>query len=292
MKIASLDLLATLVAVAESSNLIEASRKLGLSQPAVTAHLQRLERSAPYPLFTYQGKRKVLTRFGQSVYESARAGLQNLDQGINEVVQAYAAPENLTLRVGCRREIFTVVARNFRFPGRVEFFALSNHKAVTRVLDRSIDIAVSYERPDTPDIVAKKIFSFGCRLVVHRSWLPRGMTELTLEWASSREFLCKVPSLAYRREAPLQREWLRSQGIDPATLTPRMLCEDWRLLVHLVEAAAGYCVIPANNDTTSPDVLGVDLPASVLPKVPHYALFHRELRRIPAFQKLLAQAET
>ena len=291
MKIPSLDLLSTLVAVAESPNLIEASRVLGISQPAVTAHLQRLEQSAPYPLFTFQGKRKVLTRFGQSVYESARDNLQELEQGLAEVVQAYAQPEKLTLRVGCRREIFTVVARKFRFPGRVEFSALSNHKAVSRLLDRSIDIAVSYSRPEAADIMAKKIFTFGSRLVVHKKWIEHSHP-LTLSLASSTEFLTRVPALAYRREAPLLREWLIAQAIDPSKITPRMLCEDWRLLMHLVEAGAGYCVLPSNNETTSPDVLGIDLPSTVLPQVPYYALFHQELRRIPGFENLLAQVES
>ena len=290
MKIPSLDLLSTLVAVAESPNLIEASRRLGMSQPAVTQHLQKLEQSSPYPLFTYQGKRKVLTRFGETLYESARSDLLRLEQGIARVTQAYALPENLTLRLGCRREIFSVAARKFHFPGRVEFSALSSQQALERLFDRSIDIAVSARRPDAHEIVARKIFNYDTRIVVHKKWL-QGSDTFTLHQASSPEFLTRVPALAYRRDAPLLREWLTAQGISPNSITPRILCEDWRILMQLVEAHAGYALIPAHTPSFSPEVVSLPVPTSVIPEVTFYALFHRELRKIPAFKELLAQIE-
>ena len=59
------EILEIIVAMAESRNMVEASRRLGLSQPAVSAKLKLLEQQSPISVFVFQGKKKILTRFAE-----------------------------------------------------------------------------------------------------------------------------------------------------------------------------------------------------------------------------------
>jgi DNA-binding transcriptional LysR family regulator len=53
-----LDLLRSYVAFVESSNMVEAAAKLGVSQPLLTKHLQLLEEISDQPLFAFEGRKK------------------------------------------------------------------------------------------------------------------------------------------------------------------------------------------------------------------------------------------
>ena len=79
----SFDLFKVLIAVAESKNFREAAEKLQISQPAVTFKLRELESTQPLPLFSLEGKRKVLTHFRRSLYELAKKGTSDFERQID-----------------------------------------------------------------------------------------------------------------------------------------------------------------------------------------------------------------
>jgi len=68
-----LNLLATLVAVAESGGLTAAGRRLGLSQPAVHHQLARLSEAAGRPLYRREGRTLVLTAAGRRLVALGRS---------------------------------------------------------------------------------------------------------------------------------------------------------------------------------------------------------------------------
>jgi DNA-binding transcriptional LysR family regulator len=288
MELPSLDLLRSLVAFAESRNLVEAAQRLGLSQPAVSIHLKRLEGATPVPVFSVEGKRKVLTHYGRALYVATRRELNRLEQSLEHVDRIYAFPEKLTLRVGARREIVHRVAQCIDFPGKIHFSTLSSQRAVARLLDHTVDLAVSHDQPDHPEIISRRLFSNGVMWVAHRKWL--GSQEATLEMAADRSFLSKVPCLAYREDAPFLREWALHQGLRLRDLNIRYVCEDWASIIKLVEAGAGYSLVPDDMEVSSALVSTIGIPSSVIPKITHYALFHPDLRKIPAFKSFLKPA--
>jgi LysR family transcriptional activator of mexEF-oprN operon len=73
-----LNLLRVFVVVAESGSVTQASERLYLTQPAVSAALKRLTRAVGAPLFTRQGRGIVLTARGRRVLDRARPHLEGL----------------------------------------------------------------------------------------------------------------------------------------------------------------------------------------------------------------------
>jgi DNA-binding transcriptional LysR family regulator len=67
-------------AIADSGSLTKAAAALGLSQPALTAQLQRVERELGGPLFTRGRQGATPTRLGEFVLSRARATLMNMDE--------------------------------------------------------------------------------------------------------------------------------------------------------------------------------------------------------------------
>ena len=74
------DVIRTVVAIAETGSLSRAARKLGLSQPAVTSQIKRIEEIIGGSLFAKSSNGSVPTDFGRQFLEHARRMLDANDQ--------------------------------------------------------------------------------------------------------------------------------------------------------------------------------------------------------------------
>ncbi len=286
MRTPGVELFEVLIAAAESRSLNEAAEKLRLSQPAVSVKLQALERLAPLPLFSVQGRRKVLTHYGRELYTIARENQQQLAKSFEALNRQYAAPELLTLRVGCRKELFEDLVGKFRFAGKIEFTSLSSSEAVDRLMANEIDIAVAYGNllPNSPEIMAKKVLESVTEFAVHRRLLPKKFTDALTR---DRAFLTETPCVSYLGGGHALTDWTSHLGIPFSSLKVAAVAEDWRVLLTLIEQGWGYGIVPGHIKAGGGDVVRFPMLNSVLTKYTFYALFRKDLRKIPAFQKLL-----
>src|SRR4051794_33298155 len=97
-------LLKILIAFAESKSLVAASERLGITQPAVSQRLSRLQAGLPQPLYAFEGRRKVLTHYGRALYELAKENEAHLVQGLENLNRRYSSGSGLVMRVGGRKE--------------------------------------------------------------------------------------------------------------------------------------------------------------------------------------------
>ena len=106
MKQLSLDNLRTFVTVVDLGGYAKAGEKIGLSQPAVSLQIKRLEQQLSKRLFTKQGQRQVVNRDGLSLYTTAQTML-DLNDGIFRQFQ----PTSLKgrLRLGIPSEFATTL---------------------------------------------------------------------------------------------------------------------------------------------------------------------------------------
>jgi DNA-binding transcriptional LysR family regulator len=81
MKQLSLDNLRTFVTVVDLGGFAKAGEKIGLSQPAVSLQIKRLEQQLSKRLFAKQGQRQIVNRYGLSLYKTAQTML-DLNDGI------------------------------------------------------------------------------------------------------------------------------------------------------------------------------------------------------------------
>ena len=282
-----LDLLKTFIIFAKSKNITEAAKLLRISQPAVSLQLQRLERTVKHPLFSQEGKRKVLTPFGRAVFEELSPILGQVQGALEGVERRFADPASLSLRIGARAEILSRVVQRIQFPGAIQFVPLGTQKAVDQLLAHEIDIAISYLRPDLAHIHARKVFSDRVQWVCHKSL----MKNLTLEKAhASIDFMTETPFLAYKPEAPFLKEWFTHLGQASALKKIRVhrICEDWNAILKLVEEEQGFSLIPSSIEVKSPSLQSKLLPTEALPEMTFYALYHFDLMKIAAIEKTLS----
>src|SRR4051812_36584928 len=100
MNLPDVRLLQTFVIFAESDSIVAAAARLGLSQPAFSFQLKKLEDVLPHPVLTFKGKRKVLTHYGRSLYQSLKRGFDRLDLAYESANRMYASAEHVELRIG------------------------------------------------------------------------------------------------------------------------------------------------------------------------------------------------
>jgi DNA-binding transcriptional LysR family regulator len=240
MKVPGIELLEVLIAAAESRNLVQAAEKLKISQPAVSVKLKALNALAPLPLFSYEGKRKVLTHYGRELYKIAKLSQEQMFARYEDLNRRYASAENLTLKVGARRELFESLAQRLKFPGRVAFRSMTSAEAVHQLMDHKVDIAISYILPDSSDIVAKKTFESTAQFVVHKRLLK---SKSHRDLVRDRDFLLQTPCVLYHEDGHFLQEWTAHLDIPFEQLNVRGIAEDWRTVQSLVAEGWGYGVV-------------------------------------------------
>lgn len=85
------ELLQTLVVVVKAGRFDAAAAQLGVSGPRVSQQMKELEQLVGAPLFSWQGRVKVLTQAGQVVYAHANTIMtchDEMNRVLSKVIQA------------------------------------------------------------------------------------------------------------------------------------------------------------------------------------------------------------
>ncbi|SHG38555.1 LysR family transcriptional regulator [Streptoalloteichus hindustanus] len=88
-----------LCAIADTSSLTQAATRLGLSQPALTAQLQRIERMVGAEVFDRARSDARITAYGRMLVDAARGVLAGVDH-LQAITRNTTEPAGTVLRVG------------------------------------------------------------------------------------------------------------------------------------------------------------------------------------------------
>ncbi|MCX7781548.1 MAG: LysR family transcriptional regulator [Negativicutes bacterium] len=113
--------LSVFIAVAEEENFTAAAKKLNLTQPTVSFHIDSLEKQFGCPLVTRTSKGVTLTPYGRRLYESALAIDKNLKLAYHEI-QSMLEGSNGHIVIGA-----STIPGEFILPGLIARF-LRQHK--------------------------------------------------------------------------------------------------------------------------------------------------------------------
>nr|WP_042183599.1 LysR family transcriptional regulator [Kibdelosporangium sp. MJ126-NF4]CEL15589.1 transcriptional regulator, LysR family [Kibdelosporangium sp. MJ126-NF4]CTQ98253.1 transcriptional regulator, LysR family [Kibdelosporangium sp. MJ126-NF4] len=142
-----------LVTIADAGSVTAAAKKLGLSQPALTAQLQRIERSLGGVLFARRADGCVLTSLGMDVLTHARAvlyGMQSIRQRVEQHAQQPRA--DMPVRIGgycgfLHVHVARWVAQSSWATGVRVWEELNPQSTVDMVARGDLDMALFYEWP-------------------------------------------------------------------------------------------------------------------------------------------------
>jgi DNA-binding transcriptional LysR family regulator len=154
-----IELLRTLVAVADFKNFTRAAQSLGLTQPAVSAQIKRLQTLLATELFDKSSAGVVLTREGKAVLTYARRLLSINDQILQVATQE---PSSRILRIGVSGDyVATFLPRAFTRLGRQSIYrrfhitgTMNNEKLLHDLRTGELDLIVAWT-PDRPEVDAR-----------------------------------------------------------------------------------------------------------------------------------------
>jgi DNA-binding transcriptional LysR family regulator len=230
----SVDSWLAILAMEKSGDLVNAAKSLGVTQPALSFHLKKLEEQMGFTLFSFSGKRKVLTKIGQAYVEELKVGLQTLHDAHDKVLKAASELSHQKLRVAGRRELL-VPLLPFPFPGKIELLQTTSADAMKALRDHQVDLAISVRPLDSNDLLAKLFFESGFKIIAPKTWKLRN-----LEWESLRT----KPVIAYGNHQAYLEEYLKWKQVKIKDLTVSRVVEDWFSVVELVRHGLGWAVIP------------------------------------------------
>ena len=145
MKNISTDSLRTFVMVVEASGFAKSGDLLGLSQPAVSLQIKRLEDLLGYKLFKKQGQRQVLNQYGELLLPMAKQMMQH-----NDAILQLFTSESITgrVRLGIPSEFAARI-----LPSIIGDFVALYPEVSLEVKSRLSKHLLSQERQDQFDLV-------------------------------------------------------------------------------------------------------------------------------------------
>jgi DNA-binding transcriptional LysR family regulator len=143
------------VAVADELNMTRAAARLHLSQPALSAALQRLEREVGVSLLQRHGRGVALTAAGEAFVSKARIVLARADDAVETMKDA---PASASIVLGFLAPVHEVAGRAvkaFRDTHAyvdVRWEPLDVVDQLSLLHSASVDVAFVWESQDDPDI--------------------------------------------------------------------------------------------------------------------------------------------
>jgi DNA-binding transcriptional LysR family regulator len=236
-----LDLLATFLEIHRTGSLTAAAARRGLTQPAVSGQLAKLERELGTSLFVRSGRGVVPTAQADTL--AARIG-PHLDQ----LAAAVAPQEDVagTVRIAGPAEFMAarilptlapLTTRGLRFDVTL---GLTDDLLVA-LQDGRLDLVIATSRPKRPLVataLADEEFILVGPPVLARTVQPALLAEDPVK------ALTHLPLVAYAEELPIIRRYWRSEfGRRPANPVA-VVVPDLRAVLAAVVAGAGVSVLP------------------------------------------------
>ena len=288
-----LDLIETLICIETAGSFALAAEKLGISQAGVSFKMKTLEKMTSLPLFSIQGKKKILTAFALEFAREGKKQSLNLNRALENVTRKYEDPKNTVLRIASRPEIYSALRNRFSFEGTLIQLSMSSAHAIKALDRREIDFALSHIVPDSTELIAKKLISsssvFVCHQKLVKPFYPAHSKNLGRVF-KSKEFLSNTPALFYQSNGHLLSAWIEAAKLPLDSIKAKFVSEDWRLLASSVMDQKGYAILPDYIEIQSDQILSYPIPNSIIPSLPFHLLYRKELAGMELFKNFIRSA--
>jgi len=234
--------------VADGTTVTEVAQTYGVSQPAVSRGLSRLESEIGTPLLRKTGRVLRATYAGEVFRRHVDTMLRGLDDGLAAVAEL-VDPRTGTVSVAFQLSLGTwLVPRmieSFRaqYP-RVQFRLEESHDALgsSLVAGGRIDLEFTARRPRNPAVRWERLFAQPLSLVVPGDHRLAGRDSVALADSAEEEFVMLRPSWELRA---LSEELCAEAGFEPRGAFEG---DDLSVVHGFVAAGLGVGIVPASED--------------------------------------------
>lgn len=226
-----------------SGSLTRAANRLGITQPAASAHIQSLEASFGKALFIRQARGVAPTAAADDLARAIAPHLDALEASL-DIQKLRPGSVQGTVHIAGPAEFLSVRLVPTILPLQTQGLKFrlqtGNRDRVRALLDEgAVDLAVTTSRPDNAtqghvEIGRERL------LLVATPEAARQIKGRSLTAA----LLGDLPCLAYDEHLPLVREFVQTVFGEPPLYQAVITAPDLRLLANAVAAGAGWSVLP------------------------------------------------
>lgn len=227
--------------IVETGSLTNASKKLNLTQPALSIQLSDIETKLGTSLFAREGKKLILTPAGEILYNMAQKVLLDIDSAEKKITQiAVSKPTHLNIASVCvlSYKWLPAVISQFQtqFPSAdIEFKLTSDF--IPDLKQGRIDMVVVRKTIDEPDIHYEPVFSDEMVAIMKPDNPLSQKPYLVLEDCHD----INLVTFSSPDKDDLYYQFLRPAGIKPAKITK---AEQPEVLIELVKTGFGVSILP------------------------------------------------
>jgi DNA-binding transcriptional LysR family regulator len=269
------------LALAEQGSVSRAAKQLGLSQPALSRRLLRLEDELGMSLFLRTPRGLQLTAGGERIRSIAER-MQGMAQEVREAVQQGDDPVGGVVRISAPEAgLGTDWLPRVLLPLRKErpdlLFEICIENQVVDLARGASDIAIRGLRPTDPALTARRLGKVGWALFASRSYLERRTSPASLSDLEAHDLLLYEQNFNTRqrvwweREGLSRRVVLRSTSVDALI---RATCAGW-----------GVAMLPVAVAAWDAQLRRV-LPALELASLQLWLVTHADLRKSPRIRSV------
>lgn len=234
----------TFVEVYRCGNITKAATNLGMSQPAVTAHIQTIESLMGKTLFVRKARGVEPTALAHDLALQVAHHIDQIEQRIASVRSRSHAIFG-TLNIAGPAEYVSYIAgphfANLLKSGDVNLVIhIGNKNKIYQLLDDGVvDLAITASLPDPVSYDYQVLDRETLMLVMSRT-LAEQFAQPILNY----EQLCQLSVISYDQELPLIRRYFEMVFNLPCQSSVAAICPDIRALASIVTAGVGYTVLP------------------------------------------------
>jgi DNA-binding transcriptional LysR family regulator len=247
-----LDTIRSFLAVAEGRTVTEVAESAHRTQPAVSRALARLEREIGSQLFQRSGRGLTLTPAGRELVEHARHMVEAYDRGAR-ALQEITAPDGGFIPVAFLHTLGTWLVpeliKSFRTERPQVRFDLRQHGdagLVEDLLGGVVDLAITGDRPEHPQIESRRLLREPLRLVVPPDHRLARRRSVRLREVAEETFIILKPGFSLRA---VTEELCARAGFTPAI---GFEGEEVETLRGLVSAGLGVALLPDPHSVGAP----------------------------------------
>jgi DNA-binding transcriptional LysR family regulator len=280
----SIYLLESFVVFSESVNMTLAAKTLGITQSALSKQLAQLESALPFPLFTFLGRKKILTPYGKQLASQLKIRFVGVSEEISFVSKKFGQAESASLRISARREILERMAHKIKFAGKIKFIDSSSDEILINLSLRKIDIGITQELPNSTEVVSMKLFSEEFKLIIPAHFK---IGSKILDKKLVKE-ISEQPSVTYDGYERLNQNLIDHFDIKSPLQIQRSY-SNWSSLCKMVDSGMGWTIAPDSFVTKEHNFKIIDLPKPLAQPTTFYLIHHKDLTLIPWFKELKRQ---
>lgn len=244
----------------DSQNIIKAAEILGITQPALSKQLKALEVKFPQPIFSTQGRKKVLTPFGRDLQLRIKGQIGNIQETIQESLLLHSDSSRVQIRISGRRGVLDRISEKLKFQGALIFNESSNQQVIDDLLSMRAEIGIVYDFPNSFNLVAKPLFKEEFKLVIPKKFhLNRKKYGKSLF-----EELKLLPCIGFKTDDEILNQLCVNNSVSKSILQMNRITSNYSSIAKMVDAGFGWAAIPSYLDVNLKQNRIIQIPPEVL----------------------------